>query len=58
MELLRTIVLIGTTNNEYIETVVSSSVNIFSLLMIPEKYIPSISGQISLERIKTSDEYS
>lgn len=56
MELLRTIILIGVTQNEFIEDVLSSSINIFSLLMIPDKYVPQITGKFALERVKTEGE--
>lgn len=57
MELLRTIILIGDTYNEYIEKVLSSSVNVFSLLFVPEKYIPNMTGRIALPWQKNSEEF-
>lgn len=56
MEILRTVILIGETRNEYIEDILSMNMNIFNLRIIPEKYIPSIKGNIDLERIKTDGE--
>jgi len=58
MEILRTIVLIGVTKNEYIEEVLSSSINVFSLLLIPDKYIPEFTGRIFLPRLKTNEEFT
>jgi len=56
MELICTIILIGDTKNEYIELILSSSINIFSILLIPDKYVPTISGKFALERVKTEGE--
>jgi len=35
MEILRTVILIGDTQNEYIEDVLSASINIFALNIVP-----------------------
>ena len=56
MEILWTIVIIGKTQNEYIEDILSASINIFALDFIPRKYIPEISGRLFLERLNTAFE--
>lgn len=56
MEILRTSVLIGETHNEYIEEIVSYSMDIFNLLFIPNKYVPEVSGKLFLKRISTDGE--
>ena len=57
MELVRTIILIGKIENHYIKSVLQSSINIFALLFLPDKYVPEVSGKFPLERIKTSEVY-
>ena len=49
--------MIGETWNEYIEDILSSTIDIFALLMIPDKYVPQISGKIALERAHTNGEF-
>ena len=48
--------MIGKTHNEYIEQIVSFSMDIFTMLFIPKKYIPEITGKIFLKRVPTEGE--
>lgn len=57
MELIWTIILIGKIENEYIKSVLQSSINIFALLFLPDKYVPEVNGKFPLERIKTSEDF-